>query len=283
MFGEGFLRNLSLLGEDSEQLGEMFETSCMGPFLERLRMSDAGGYVDCTGFTRHPMLFWKEAMKRLCHGLGTGMMKERSVRELLDRFNLERRRMQKDGWITLKKQNRTFVVGHTLAMFTAEFFPMHPSITLGVRVPFASAAAQEAQPLRLGPWTITVTEVPNAEIGEDGARLLETEAPLDVWAVLRNETMYHLPCPRSSSGLYIDPTARLPSFKGVDVSVVKAMPLVVVAGLGNGDSGEEKLGDIDDVITDYRVKNWPAHLAREETCVRVTLKFTRVKMHVEHE
>ena len=62
------------------------------------------------------------------HGLGTGMMKERSVRELLDRFNLNRRRAQRDGWITLKKQNRTFVEGHTLAMFAAEFFPAHHSV-----------------------------------------------------------------------------------------------------------------------------------------------------------
>mmetsp|Transcript_8200 Transcript_8200/g.20319 ORF Transcript_8200/g.20319 Transcript_8200/m.20319 type:complete len:618 (-) Transcript_8200:77-1930(-) len=58
MFGDGFLRNLSLLGEDSEQLGDMFERSCMGPFLSGLRLSDAGGYVDCTGFTQQPVLFW---------------------------------------------------------------------------------------------------------------------------------------------------------------------------------------------------------------------------------
>jgi hypothetical protein len=96
-YSAGFLRNLSLLGEGSEELGEMFEASCMGPFLARLTTSDAGAYVDCAAFTRQPMLFWKEAMKRLCHGLGSGVMKERSVRELLDRVNCERRRVQRWG------------------------------------------------------------------------------------------------------------------------------------------------------------------------------------------
>jgi hypothetical protein len=70
--------------------------------------------------------------------------------------------------------------------------------------------------------------------------MLEVEAPLDVWAVLRNETVYHLPLPppRSEQGpgreLYIDPSARMPQFHGVDVAVLKAMPLVVVAGLEVG-------------------------------------------------
>ena len=164
--------------------------------------------------------------------------------------------------------------------------------------------------------------------------LSQAEAPLDVWAILRNEVVYHLPLPppssssdtsgpvtssSSPSALYIDPTARIPQFKGIDVTVVKAMPLVVVAGLGGGDSqddgGDERDGPDrsekqggggdgrggggggtegngggvgggggggNEIIADYKVKQWPRHLTRGETCVEVRLTFTRTKMHVEH-
>jgi len=42
--------------------------SVLGPFLERLKLSDSGAYVDCTGFTKQPIMFWKQALKRVCHG-----------------------------------------------------------------------------------------------------------------------------------------------------------------------------------------------------------------------
>ena len=92
MFGEGFSRNLSLLGEDSAQLGAMVESACLKPFLDGMTLSDAGAYAECKTYVDQPLFFWKEAMKRMCHGLGSGMMKEKSVRELLDRFALKKRR-----------------------------------------------------------------------------------------------------------------------------------------------------------------------------------------------
>ena len=77
MFGAGYERNLSVLGQDSEQLGEMFESFAMAEFDARLKISDLGAYVDLDGFQRKPMLFWKEATRRVCHGLGAGAMTEK--------------------------------------------------------------------------------------------------------------------------------------------------------------------------------------------------------------
>jgi|AntAceMinimDraft_1070359.scaffolds.fasta_scaffold52110_1 hypothetical protein len=37
-----------------------------------------------------------------------------------------------------------------------------------------------------------------------------------------------------------------------------------------------------DVVADYRVKQWPERLMRGATCVEVRLTFTRAKTHVEH-
>ena len=119
----------------------------MRPFDERVHMSDAGAYVNLEGFEDQPMLFWKEAMKRVCHGLGSGMMTEKSVRELIDRVTTHSmRRKLRDGWITLKKQNKTFVVGKTLAMFASEFYPSGPDARVGggAVVPSAPPSARGA-------------------------------------------------------------------------------------------------------------------------------------------
>ena len=115
-------------------------------------------------------------------------------------------------------------------MFAAEFFPRHDSVKFGTRVTLGGAG------LSLGPWTVSAREVPNVEVpveeeeeggasggggeqwigggGEGNAnasasgdgiqwarrrRLLEVEQPLDVWAVLRNEVVYHLPMPAGTS------------------------------------------------------------------------------------
>ena len=89
MFGAGYERNLSVLGQDSEQLGEMFESFAMAEFDARLKISDLGAYVDLDGFQRKPMLFWKEATRRVCHGLGAGAL-PRQVTSLPTTFHPRR-------------------------------------------------------------------------------------------------------------------------------------------------------------------------------------------------
>ena len=288
MFGDGFLRNLSLLGEDSAQLGRMVEDSVLGPFSRRMRLSDSGAYADFSGDEDKPMLFWKEALKRMCHGLGSGMMKERSVRELIDRFTLAKRRVAKDGWITLKKLNKTFVTGKTLGMFASEFFPHYPwteksawSEPVGTTV-----GLDAAEPTRVGPWTITARVVPNSREGV--AALLESAAPLDVWAILRNEITYLLPLTDTHAApgaYYVDTKARIPPLRGVDAQVARALPLVVPAGLG-GVSGGDGVLEVGGSIPGgggggdgFRAKSWPPSLLRGEMCVEVTLRFVRTRSH----
>ena len=302
MFGDGFLRNLSLLGEDSAQLGRMVEDSVLGPFSRRMRLSDAGAYADFSGDEDKPMLFWKEALKRMCHGLGSGMMKERSVRELIDRFTLAKRRVAKDGWITLKKLNKTFVTGKTLGMFATEFFPSYPWTEKSAWSEPAGTTVEldAAEPTRIGPWTITARVVPNSRRGEgakegvregDAAALLESAEPLDVWAILRNEITYLLPLTESHAApgaYYVDTKARIPPLRGVDAQVARALPLVVPAGLGGGSGGDgDGGGGIDGGGGGgggvdgggFRAKSWPPSLCRGEMCVEVTLRFVRTRSH----
>ena len=86
-------------------------------------------------------------------------------------------------------------------------------------------------------------------------------------------------------GLYLDPRARIPAFKGVDAAVVKAMPVVVPAGLGDDDDddgGGGGGGGGGGIVAEYKAKTWPTSLSRAETCVEVRLTFTRTRSHADH-
>ena len=268
MFGSGYERNLSVLGQDSEQLGEMFESFAMAEFTERLVVSDLGAYVDLDGFQEKPMLFWKESLRRLCHALGVGAMTEKSARELVDRVSThERRSKLRDGWITLKKSNRFFVRGTVLGAFAAEVFPARRDARVSAdpdvrekkkktpRDPIGADgnAADEESPRAPPPppppgfgasvalgdavnaWGAvtrvgawTVQAREIANASASGTALAAAET-VDVWRVLRNEIDYLAPAPLRPGGrVYLRPGARLPQFRTVDVAVTGAIPFAVV-------------------------------------------------------
>ena len=161
----------------------------MRPFDERVHMSDAGAYVNLEGFEDQPMLFWKEAMKRVCHGLGSGMMTESpcassSTASPRTACDATPRRMDH-----AQEAEQDFVVGKTLAMFASEFYPSGPDArAAGARRPLG-ARARGATLTSSARWTITAREVAND--GREGpgfvARRIHA-TPLDAWAVLRNES-----------------------------------------------------------------------------------------------
>ena len=212
------------------------------------------------------MLFWKEATRRVCHGLGAGAMTEKSARELIDRITVHDRRSRlRDGWITLKKTNRFFVQGTTLGAFAAGVFPERRDArvssdpnkrkkkTTGIEEPSSSKSPDDDAPpppappgfgasvalgnavnawgpvTRVGAWTVRAREIPNKLGVGIGASALANAEPVDVWRVLRNEIDYLAPAPRKPGGrVYLRPGARLPQFRSVDVAVTGAIPFAVV-------------------------------------------------------
>ena len=238
MFGDGYARNLTILGQDSEQLHSMFESFAMKQFNERLFVSDLGAYVDLDGFQQKPMLFWKEATRRVCHALGAGAMTEKSARELVDRVTVhERRSKLRDGWITLKKTNKFFVNGTTLGAFAAGVFPREkegpsarvssdpnkrknkkkdegddeknappppsppppPPPGFGASVALGDAVNAWGEVTNVGAWSVQAREIPNdSDDTKENKRRLANAEPVDVWRVLRNEIDYLLPSPRCS-------------------------------------------------------------------------------------
>ena len=317
MFGEGYERNLNVLGQDSEQLAEMFESFAMAEFMDRLVVSDLGAYVDLDGFQTKPMLFWKESLRRVCHALGVGAMTEKSARELVDRVTVhERRSKLRDGWITLKKSNRFFVQGTVLGAFAAGVFPERrdarvsadpnkkkkmknaadeetpdappppppppPPPGFGASLALGDAVDVWGEVTRVGAWTVQAREISNATAS--GTALAAAE-PVDVWRVLRNEIDYLVPPPRRPGGrVYLRPGARLPQFRSLDVAVTGAIPFAVVDVEGAPqDPGEVARDDAAAAAEAYRVKTWPASALSGETCVEVRVRFTRYKTRSEQD
>lgn len=105
----GILNTLSNAGAEADQLAQMVESTLLGPFREAVHVSDAGAWFDAAPWLDQPPLFWREALRRLCHAMGTGMVKDKAVAELLTR--LRRGAKARDGWIPLKRDNKSFIHG----------------------------------------------------------------------------------------------------------------------------------------------------------------------------
>ena len=109
VFGDGILRTLADAGSEADQLAAMVESTLVQPFLGAAQVTDAGAWFDTGPWLSQPPLFWREALRRLCHSMGTGMVKDKAVTELLTR--LRRGAKARDGWIPLKRDNKAYIHG----------------------------------------------------------------------------------------------------------------------------------------------------------------------------
>ena len=266
MFGDGFLRNVTMIGENSDELREMVDNALFKPFWDATRVSDVGCYVDCTPFISQPIFFWKQVIRETCHGLGASMIKDRSVRMLMAR--IKRERSTKDGWLCLKKENATFVQGNTFAMFTSEFMPRSPEIVPGMSITLDSAEKS----FEIGNWQVTLEVVPNTST--DGGDSSPLKAPaISVWDVLENDISYCISCKELPALYVIDPEMRFPPTQNLDTLVKNALPLVVPSELSSVHLPKESRPP-------RKFRRWDLPALESPTCARVTLKFRRTKLFV---
>jgi hypothetical protein len=80
------MRNLSTISADAEQLSAMVHGALLAPFWAAAAASDTGVWFDAAPWLAQPLLFWKEGLKHICHGLGAGLVKEKAVIEVLQRL-----------------------------------------------------------------------------------------------------------------------------------------------------------------------------------------------------
>ena len=311
MFGEGFLRNVTQIGRNSEMLDEMVKNSIFNPFYAKVRVSDAGIYVPCEAFTAQPLFFWKETLREFCHKLGTNGFKDESVGQIVKKITADtssatptktkppkQRGSDPDNvisWLPVKRETKVFLTADaskTLAMFAEEFFSEATVATFeNFSVPVKSFSDDDQngkiQTRICGPWSITLEMVPSTNREE-----LERPKCFSIWDALDNNISYHIPVrcydandeydvSTTEKTFHIDTDWRIPPTCNLDNIVRKHLPIVVPLGHPpyRGKSEKEK---------NKKHRTWaPRFVVGEDTSdaannidngiVKVTLRFRRHK------
>lgn len=230
LYGDGFLNNLSNLGAESTQCGELVETTVLAPIMKTVGATEVAVWLDCTLLTAQPFFVWKEVLRSVCHSvLGNSMVREKPIRELMAK--MARHRGGTVGmWITLKKGNRSYITAdRQLIIFRDNFFP---------RAPYAQAqlAVEIGETYLFGPWTVTTSLLAH----DDAAVLALTDRePFTMWDVIKGDGLaYVFP---NAPALVISSEKRIPVLKRLEKPITDFMPLV--AALGKFDSAANDSGD----------------------------------------
>ena len=309
MFGEGFLRNVTQIGRNSEMLDEMVKNSIFNPFYSKFRVSDAGIYVPCEAFTAQPLFFWKETLREFCHKLGTNGFKDESVGQIVKKITTKAEPSKQRGsdpdniisWLPVKRETKVFLTtdaSKTLAMFAEGFFSQATVATFeNFSVPFSEMFNNNnrTQTRTCGPWTITLEMVDRTSREE-----LERPKCFSVWDALENDISYHMPARcydandeydvnTTEKTFHIDTDWRIPPTCDLENIVRKHLPIVVPLGHPphRGKSEKEK---------SKKHRTWAPRFIGEETenndtsnnnndngIVKVTLRFRRHKPFSEEE
>ncbi|TMW64047.1 hypothetical protein Poli38472_014164 [Pythium oligandrum] len=233
MYGDGFLNNLSNLGAESTQCGELIDQSILGPILQTVGSSETAVWVDCSLLVDQPFFVWKEVLRTICHSfMGNAMVREKPIRELI--MKLARHQGEATGgqWITLKKGNRSFLThDRVLILFRDRFFPKTPYVA-----PLTPVTLGETH--TFGPWTIE-TSLLTVE-GDERPALVERYLQggvLTMWELVESGKLEYV-LPYASDSLVIWSEERLPTLRMPEKVVTDFTPLVTTRRSSNKPSTE---------------------------------------------
>ncbi|RLN58049.1 hypothetical protein BBP00_00007212 [Phytophthora kernoviae] len=231
MYGDGFLNNLSALGEESTQCAELVDSQVLAPIMRSVGTSEAAVWVDCGLLTDQPFFVWKEVFRQVCHSImGNSMVREKPLQELIQK--LERlesgptgkaKHKNKDAevgsWITLKKGNRSFLTkDKQLIIFRDRFFPRQTY----VKPQFPIVAGES---YTFGPWKVQ-TEL----LDESDAviQIHRDRKPLTIWDLVHdNGLSYVFP---NAPQLVVDCNSRFHVLRAIEKVITDAMPIVSSVG-----------------------------------------------------
>ncbi|ETV98041.1 tRNA(Ile)-lysidine synthetase, variant [Aphanomyces invadans] len=146
IYGDGYLNNLSNLGQEATECADVLESALLGPVLATVQSSGLAVWIDLTLLCAQPMFLWKEILRRVCHErMGERMIRDKPMSEL--RVKVLKNNF-KASWITLKKSTKSYVTDRkTLVLFRE---PMFQTV-----LPLDLILEAESTPLTtVGPWRI---------------------------------------------------------------------------------------------------------------------------------
>lgn len=227
MYGNGFLRNVSAVGTESQQCRALTHASCFEPFWNTVESSHVAVWVPCYPYRHRGIFFWKEALRQICHErLAMSMIRDKPMREFVQkRLQNERKSQDRHArtghWITLKKDNRAyFTDAHVLVLFRSSFFDRAHNDGNNNDDGSETTAAivlRSESCTTIGNWTVDLrlTDEPL------------TTSRLTLWDVLEgNGIQYVLPYTRAFE---INVEKRIKPLRSIDKRITDVMPIVVNA------------------------------------------------------
>lgn len=226
LYGDGFLNNLSNLGAESTQCGELVETNILAPIMETVGVTEVAVWLDCTLLAAQPFFVWKEVLRSVCHSImGNSMVREKPIRELIMKMA---RHSGVGMWITLKKGNRSYITeDRKLIIFRDNFFPRAPyaQAQLGVHV---------GETYSFGPWTVSISLL---EGGDATVLALKDREPFTMWDLIKDDGLaYVFP---NAPALAISSEKRISVLKRLEKPITDFMPLIAAVGKFD-DAAEER-------------------------------------------
>ena len=131
MYGDGVLEKLSALAAQSAELGALVDTHIFAPFHAGIKRSALGVWAHCAPWATQPHFFWAQMLRSMCHGSGYSMVKARAVNSFLERLRPDPAicykpatlaQFPRNGWIPLKKGQRSLLRDGTLYIFAPRVF-----------------------------------------------------------------------------------------------------------------------------------------------------------------
>lgn len=217
MYGDGFLNNLSNLGAESTQCGELVDQQILCPIMDSVGTREVAVWLDIGLLVNQPFFVWKEVFRSVCHSImGNSMVREKPIRELIQK--IARHDGRTDSWVTLKKGNRSYLTHDLkLIIFRDLFFPRELYAEPLTRIKLDES-------YRFGPWTVSASLCSDADRREQ----LQSQPALTMWdLVLHNGVSYVFP---NAPALVVDCNNRIPVLRALPKVLTDVMPLVSAQG-----------------------------------------------------
>ncbi len=86
MYGEGCLRNLSILAKASDELSVMVHQTIYDPFLSSIERYPSGISVNVLPFINQSVSFWREMLKEIMHSMQMSLVRDKAVQNFVERI-----------------------------------------------------------------------------------------------------------------------------------------------------------------------------------------------------
>ncbi|CAM9656523.1 unnamed protein product, partial [Discosporangium mesarthrocarpum] len=157
MFGLSVMAHLSKAAAESDDLRRLVHKEIFSPVWAAARTTTLGLSVYAEPHRHHGLLFWKEILRRLIHGLGMPMVRDKTlgmfVRDVLGGKNGQRTEPLRDGWVELRKEYSGYLENGYLYLFRPDVF-LPPDTSYGEQAEGTRVALDGAS-VMVGPWEVS--------------------------------------------------------------------------------------------------------------------------------